>query len=102
MRNPGGYGIVISPEPTALRFDGGRRVEILRTAGVFETDTVTCGHCGGIATVRPKKDAVDEVGALCKLCMKVCCRRCVNHGRATGITCDPIEKKLERWEAGKE
>lgn len=97
MRKPGGYGIVTSPVPTALRFDGGWRCETMG-AGVFETDTYTCGHCGGVTTVLPFKDAAD-VGALCKKCMKVVCRKCVNEGRQSGvITCDPLEAKLERWE----
>lgn len=97
MRNPGGYGLVTSPVPTALLFDGGGRREFM-LAGVFETDTVSCGHCSGSATVKPKQDAAD-VGALCKKCMKIVCRRCVNHGRQTGISCDPIEEKLRRSEA---
>ncbi len=95
MRNPGGYGIVISPVPTPLHFDGRR--EFMR-AGVFETDTYTCGHCGRVTTVAPRIDPAD-VGALCKKCMKVVCRHCVNEGRSTGvISCDPVVAKLERWE----
>lgn len=99
MRNPGGYGIVTSPVPTALRFADGRR-EYMR-AGVFETDTYTCGHgfCGGrVVSVRPGEDPTNT-GALCKKCMKIVCRHCVNLGRQQGITCDPLEAKIERAEA---
>lgn len=96
MRNPGGYGIVFSPVPSALQFDGGRRREFMQ-AGTFETDTVTCGHCGGVTTVAPFRDAADDVGALCKKCMKVVCRHCVNNDR-NALACDPVEAKLERWE----
>jgi hypothetical protein len=94
MRNPGGYALVISPVPSALQFDGRR--EQMR-AGVFETDTFSCGHCGRITHVQPMVDAAD-VGALCKKCMKVVCRKCVNEGRRTGLSCDPVEAKLARWE----
>lgn len=98
MRNPGGYGIVTSPVDTALLFNGRR--EFMR-AGIFETDTFTCGHgfCGGrVTAVKPYTDAAD-VGALCKKCMKVVCRYCVNLGRQQGITCDPLEARIERLEA---
>lgn len=98
MRNPGGYGILISPVATPVSLDGGMRQEYAST-GVFETDTFTCGHCGRVTTVMPRVDAAD-VGALCKKCMKVVCRHCVNEGRRTGvITCDPLEAKMERAEA---
>lgn len=98
MRNPGGYAIITSPVPSALQFDGTRR-ENMR-AGVFESDTFSCNHCGRITHVQPMTDAAD-VGALCKKCMKVVCRHCVNLGRSTGvISCDPLFAKLERWEKG--
>lgn len=96
MRNPGGYGIVTSPVPTKVDFGQGR-VEHMR-AGVLETDTFSCGHCGRITAVRAFTDAAD-VGALCKKCMKVVCRKCVNEGRSTGtVSCDPLEAKFERLE----
>lgn len=96
MRNPGGYGIVSSPVPTKIDFGSGR-VEYM-SSGIFETDTYSCGHCNRVTTVRPRTDAAD-VGALCKKCMKVVCRQCVNLGRKYNLTCDPLEAKLERSEA---
>jgi hypothetical protein len=97
MRNPGGYGIVVSPVATPLSFDAGARREYMQP-GHFETDTYSCNHCGAVTTVKPRVDPAD-VGALCKKCMKVVCRKCVNIGRQTGvISCDPIEAKLERLE----
>lgn len=96
MRNPGGYGIVSSPISTKVDFGQGR-IEYIQ-AGIFETDTFSCGHCGRVTTVRPRIDAAD-VGALCKKCMKVVCRQCVNLGRKYNLTCDPLERKLERAEA---
>lgn len=90
MRNPGGYGIVTSPDPSHLHFDGTRR-EYMR-AGVFETDSFTCFHCNRVTHVKPKIDAAD-MGGLCKMCMELVCTKCV------GGPCDPFEEKLLREEA---
>ena len=89
MRNPGGYGIITSPVPSALHFDGRRR-EHMR-AGIFETDTFTCFHCNTVTHVKPRMDAAD-MGGLCKVCMKLICVHCVGKG------CDPMEEKLKRAE----
>ena len=96
MRNPHGYGVVVSPVDTALRFDGPKgspheRREAMR-AGIFETDTFRCGHCGRHTSVKPKMDPAD-IGGLCKCCMQLVCKYCV------GKNCDTLEAKLDRADA---
>lgn len=76
MRNPGGYGQI---------FGDWRETE--------EHDTFTCFHCNKIVIVKVKC-APEDLGGLCKQCMKLICSACVNKGN-----CDPLEKKLEREEA---
>jgi hypothetical protein len=72
MRSAGGY---------LYSFDlGGMRQE---------ADTITCFHCG---TVVPVKGKLDDVGGLCRLCMKPICAACLDKG------CTPFEKKLEAAE----
>lgn len=75
MRNPSGYAT-------------------FTTDGVItkERDTFTCFHCNRIVHVKPKCDPAD-LGALCKVCMRLVCPRCSDKG------CIPFEKKLERAEA---
>ena len=90
MRNPGGYGYLVSPDPTDVVFDSARRRERV-SAGTFEVDTFTCFHCCRVTHVRPKMDPAD-MGGLCKVCMKLICNHCVGKG------CDPFEKKLKRSE----
>ena len=58
-----------------------------------ECDTFTCHHCNSVVHVKPKCNP-DDLGGMCRLCMKMICPRCVDLG-----ICDPIEKKLERMEA---
>lgn len=91
MRNPGGYGQVISPQSGFVWFDPDRKeIEHIKE-GLFEVDTFTCGHCGRVSRVKPKMDAAD-CGGLCKGCMRLVCKYCV------GKKCDVLEKKLERAE----
>lgn len=60
-----------------------------------ETDTFTCGHCNRIIEVKPMCRPEDlEFGGQCKGCMRLICLVCYNKGG-----CDPIEKKIERYEA---
>lgn len=73
MRSPGGYGLLSSPE------------------GMTERDTFTCHHCNSVVLVKPKTNP-DEFGSMCRLCMKMVCKRCANLG------CTPFEKKLEMLE----
>lgn len=76
MRNPMGYATWTSPD-----------------APVKERDTYTCGHCNRVKHVEPKQRP-EDLGGLCKMCMKLICPVCLKPG-----TCDPFEKKLERMEA---
>jgi hypothetical protein len=75
MRRPGGIFICSSPD------------------GMTETDTFTCGHCNSIVAVQPKQRP-EDIGGLCKQCMKLICACCVTRGN-----CDPLEEKLKRAEA---
>jgi hypothetical protein len=76
MRKPGGY---------AYLFD--------ENGVQKEADTFSCGHCGKIVHVKPMADPA-AIGGLCYCCNKHVCPVCVAEGR-----CDPLERKLERWEA---
>ena len=91
MRKPQGYAVISSPEACEVDFDQRGRVPI--GAGTYETDTLSCGHCGTIVHVGPKQK-VDDIGGFCRQCMKAICVKCLDTGR-----CDPLEKKLERAEA---
>jgi len=75
MRKPGGYSVVFGPGATV------------------ESDTFTCGHCQFIVTVEPKQ-APEDTGGLCKMCMKLICKGCVDKG-----LCTPWEREYERMEA---
>lgn len=89
MRNAGGYAVIISPDGGAANFD---RMRIERIpAGIYEADTFTCAHCNSIRHVKVKAP-MDEVGSICRGCMKMVCPRC-----AEGA-CIPFEKKLEEME----
>lgn len=57
-----------------------------------EADTFTCCHCQKVVIVKPKCD-VDDLGGMCRLCMKMICPACVDQ------PCTPFEKSLEREEA---
>jgi len=73
----------------------GTRHGVLITSGpdgVIEEDTFACGHCGCIVTVKPMCDPAD-MGGRCTCCDSLICKHCVDKG------CDPMEKKLDRWEA---
>ncbi len=58
-----------------------------------EASTFTCHHCCKVVMVKPKCNP-DDLGGMCRLCMKMICPTCVDLG-----TCDPVEKKLDRAEA---
>ena len=76
MRNAGGQVIITDPYGPTV-----------------EHDTFTCGHCNKIKIVKPK-ERPEDIGGLCKVCMKLICGDCVSTG-----TCDPLEEKLKREEA---
>ncbi len=71
---PQGYAVISSPD------------------GMTELDTMTCGHCNRILHLKARQNP-ENIGGLCKQCMKPICPSCVDRGH-----CDPFEKKLERWE----
>jgi uncharacterized protein CbrC (UPF0167 family) len=89
MRNPGGYAVITSPDPTPVNFDRFRAERI--SAGTFEADTFTCVHCNRVMHVKPRAP-MDEFGSMCRNCMKMVCPRCADG------PCVPFEKKLEMWE----
>lgn len=60
---------------------------------VDEHDTFTCGHCQVIVEVA-RRARPEDMGGLCKICMKLVCVRCNAQG-----TCTPWEKQMEKMEA---
>ncbi len=74
----------LKPQGKAMLIDPDR--------GTVEYDTMTCGHCSALTHIRPRMRP-EDMGGLCKVCMRLICRRCV------GAACEVIERKLERWEA---
>jgi hypothetical protein len=76
-----------------MRKPGGYAISYGLWGDKHEWDTFTCCHCNVVVKVMPKCNP-DDLGGMCRLCMKMVCPKCVD----TGI-CDPIEKKLERLEA---
>lgn len=75
MQRPGGYAVITQHD--------GPQVEI---------DTFTCGHCNHVTHVKSRARP-EDLGGLCKICMKPICTGCV------GGVCDPFEEKLRRAEA---
>jgi hypothetical protein len=75
MFRPGGY--LYSFDPGGVR---------------QEADTFTCHHCNRVVIVRPKCSP-DDLGGMCRLCMKMICPSCVELG-----LCTPFEKKIEEQE----
>jgi len=90
MRSPHGYAVLTSPEAVTVNFDR-LRCETL-PSGVHEVDTFGCGHCGRVVHVKPRQRP-EDLGGLCRQCMKPICPGCIPSGR-----CDPLEKKLEAME----
>lgn len=76
MFRPGGY--LYSFDPEGIR---------------QEADTFTCCHCSRVVIVKPKCNP-DDLGGMCRLCMKMICPACVAVGH-----CVPFEKKIEQQEA---
>lgn len=56
-------------------------------------DSFTCNHCQGIVAV-PHRGRPEDIGGLCKLCMKLVCPRCNALGK-----CTPWEKQMQIIEA---
>lgn len=89
MRRPGGYALLVQPEPSKVNFDG-FRCESIETLH-YETDTFTCCHCNRVMHVKPRAP-MDEFGSMCRNCMKMVCPTCANG------PCVPFEKKLMEME----
>lgn len=87
---PQGYATITSPEAAPAKLDGFQCIET--RAGVTEFDTMSCGHCCRVIHVQSRQRP-EDIGGLCKLCMRPICPQCVDHGG-----CDPLEKKLARAE----
>lgn len=87
---PQGYATITSPVQTQANLDGFQAEQV--QVGVSEYDTFTCGHCCRVTHVK-SRSRPEDIGGLCKQCMKLICPYCLNTGR-----CDPFEKKLERAE----
>lgn len=75
MRNPGGY----------LRIEGPDHP-------LYERDTFTCRHCGKVVEVKPKQ-APEDLGGLCKVCMGLTCPQCAGQPG-----CKTYEQKMEEAE----
>lgn len=86
MRNPGGYAVITTPEPTPVNFD---RLRCERLGeGTHEVDVYCCEHCNRIVHVKPGA-IPEQLGSMCRNCMAMVCPRC-----APG-PCVPWLKKLE-------
>jgi len=76
MRNPGGYLVQQGPIGVAK-----------------ESDTFTCFHCNRVVEVYPLQPP-EDIGGLCKVCMKLVCAHCHAQG-----SCTPWEEKMKKMEA---
>jgi hypothetical protein len=88
FRQPHGYLVSSDPDPTKSK---GQQA-------VVEHSTVTCGHCGCLVAVPAMCRPEDMPYDLCWGCRRNICLAC-HEERCRTLTCDVIEKKLERWEA---
>lgn len=57
-----------------------------------EGETFQCKHCGAHTHIKAFQRP-EDIGGHCRICDGLICPRCA----ATGL-CDPMERKLERWE----
>ncbi len=72
MRNPGGYGIPVTP-----------------IGETTEIDNFTCNNCQ-LATFVPPMADPHPLGGGCRLCQGMICSKCVDKG-----ACAPWEKQME-------
>jgi hypothetical protein len=84
-----GYGIIFDPDPQRSKGQ----------VSIFEFDTKTCAHCGRIIRLvhgDPSPLNIFEQNVkrvvFCTKCDAPVCTIC------KGLRCDPVEKKLDRWE----
>lgn len=89
MRRPGGYAQILSPQRSKVVFDRLRCQEV--GEGLFEADTFTCCHCGGLQHVSATERTNEEF--FCRNCMARICPPCADH------PCIPLMKRIEREEA---
>jgi hypothetical protein len=61
--------------------------------GSVEYESFTCFHCQAIVKV-PHRAKGEDIGGLCKVCMRLICRECVGVG-----SCTPWQKQMEQSEA---
>ena len=88
---PQGYAVLIEPDrPSKANLDGFQCVETRE--GYNEFDTLACGHCNRVVHVLARQRP-EDIGGLCKQCMRCICPQCVGEGR-----CFPLEKRIEEWE----
>lgn len=87
---PQGFAQIFSGQESVGNLDGFQRTKIGH--GRNEFDTMTCGHCNRVVHVQARQRP-EDIGGLCKQCMRPICPECVNDGR-----CVPFEKKLEEAE----
>jgi len=59
---------------------------------IMEGETFMCQHCNAHTRVSPFQRA-EDIGGFCRQCGGLLCPKCA----ATGL-CDPLERKLDRWE----
>lgn len=89
MRNPHGYGVLVSPVSHRVALDH-FQCDVVRE-GTTEYDTVSCGHCNCHFHVMPGSRP-EDLGGYCRLCCRVICPGC------TGKACEPWLKKMEEME----
>lgn len=86
---PQGFAEVTTPDGGRITLDGYQCDEA--RIGVNRYDTTTCFHCNRITHIKSKMDPA-EMGGMCKICMKLICKFCLDGG------CTPFEAKLEAME----
>lgn len=89
MRNPHGYGQLVSPVKHRVGLDRVHAVEV--GEGTTEFDTCQCSHCQRHFHVGPGTRP-EDLGGFCRQCMRAICDRCV------GKPCIPFLKQMEEAE----
>ena len=74
MRNAGGY------------------LQVCDDGLVVERDSFSCRHCNRVTFVKPRQ-APEDLGGLCKVCMGLICAGCL------GQPCQTLEARLAAAEA---
>ena len=66
--------------------------------GVLERDGYTCNHCQKIVHVQPRQ-APEDLGGLCKVCMGLLCPGCYDLRMRKGVTCKTWQAQMDEMEA---